>query len=182
MSKNTTGPAAIRANFINMKSVLSRNVAQIILEVPLEEADHALTVLGGWPLPGSDRWVGVARLVEQPKAIPDKREPEPEPEPEEKPKKGPPSRTQMAGILCNDPKFWGFLEAVGSGGSVNVKDADDAVAFVYEYCEIGSRKELAENEEAQARWDELILAWEVYTGRRGSPELQGDPVDDGMGF
>lgn len=55
-------PMAIKAAFVNVKSVPSRNAMQLIFEVPLEGADAALHGLGGFPLPGSSRWCGIAVL------------------------------------------------------------------------------------------------------------------------
>ena len=53
--------AAFKATFHNIKNVMGRKVAQIILEVPIEEASSVTRVLG-WPDPTNPRWVGVALL------------------------------------------------------------------------------------------------------------------------
>lgn len=58
----TDEPAAIRASFSDFRIIKGRKQAQLILEVPIEEADNALAVLGGIPQPQSDCWVAVARL------------------------------------------------------------------------------------------------------------------------
>jgi len=54
---------AIQAAFVDLRTVKTRSTMQLIFEVPLEAADKALAALGGVPIPGSDRWVGIARLV-----------------------------------------------------------------------------------------------------------------------
>lgn len=54
---------AIQATFVDLRTVKTRSTMQLIFEVPLEAADKALAALGGVPIPGSDRWVGIARLV-----------------------------------------------------------------------------------------------------------------------
>lgn len=56
-----TAPAAFKATF-DFRLVKGRKVAQIVVEVPIEEADNALKALGGIPRPDLERWVAVARL------------------------------------------------------------------------------------------------------------------------
>ncbi len=53
--------AAFKATFHNIKNVMGRKVAQVILEVPIEEAPGVTRALG-WPDPNNPRWVGVALL------------------------------------------------------------------------------------------------------------------------
>jgi hypothetical protein len=48
--------------FTDFKLVKTRNVAQVIVEVPIEAADHALATLGGLPRADQSPWVAVARL------------------------------------------------------------------------------------------------------------------------
>ena len=52
--------SAILGTFADARAVKGRSVFQIIVEVPLENADKALQALGGWPQPATERWVGVA--------------------------------------------------------------------------------------------------------------------------
>ena len=51
---------AIRATYSDVKLVKTRKVFQLIFEVPIEDADNALRVLGGLPRPAAERWVGIA--------------------------------------------------------------------------------------------------------------------------
>jgi hypothetical protein len=48
--------------FTDFKLVKTRNVAQVIVEVPIEAADQALATLGGLPRADQSPWVAVARL------------------------------------------------------------------------------------------------------------------------
>lgn len=57
--------AAFKATFHNIKNVMGRKVAQIILEVPIEQAPMVTRALG-WPDPNNPAWVGVARMEEPP--------------------------------------------------------------------------------------------------------------------
>jgi hypothetical protein len=55
-------PAAIRGTFSDFRLIKGRKCAQIICEIPIEEADAALSVLGGIPQPASERWIALAPL------------------------------------------------------------------------------------------------------------------------
>lgn len=55
--------AAFKATFHNIKNVMGRKVAQVILEVPIEQAP-AVTRALGWPDPQNPAWVGVALMKE----------------------------------------------------------------------------------------------------------------------
>lgn len=52
---------AIQAEIINYKFINGRKVMQIILEAPLEAANHIISTLG-YLNPAETTWVGVARL------------------------------------------------------------------------------------------------------------------------
>jgi hypothetical protein len=60
-------PAAFRASYSDWKLIRTRKVVQIVLEVPVEEADAAYQVLGGMPNPAESFWCAVARLDERTK-------------------------------------------------------------------------------------------------------------------
>lgn len=54
--------AAFQGTFADFRMVRGRKVAQIIVEVPLEQAGAALEAMGGLPMPEESRWVAVARM------------------------------------------------------------------------------------------------------------------------
>lgn len=56
--------AIFTANFSNIKTVTSRSVMQLILEVDISMADAVLERLGGMPQPGKERPVTVFRMVD----------------------------------------------------------------------------------------------------------------------
>ena len=60
----TDQPAAIKGTFSEIKFVKTRKICQIVIEIPIEQADEALAVLGGVPRPDAERWVAIARLSE----------------------------------------------------------------------------------------------------------------------
>ena len=55
----TGGPSA---PLLGLESLRTRKVVQIVLEVPVEEADAAYQVLGGMPNPAESFWCAVAGL------------------------------------------------------------------------------------------------------------------------
>src|SRR3954464_13315833 len=109
----TDQPAAIQACFSDFRIVKGRKVAQLVLEVSLEQADNALTILGGIPQQATERWVAVARLngVAKPEHKPDK----------EKQKWDDLKLSMQAGIRCEEKAFQRYF---------NVKDAESAAEAV----------------------------------------------------
>ena len=61
--------AAIAGTFADLRTVKTRGICQLVIELPIEQADHALEMLGGVPQPGKEKWVGVARLQEPPRSV-----------------------------------------------------------------------------------------------------------------
>lgn len=45
----------IQADFVDVKSVKTRSMIQLIFEIPIEEADNVMKALKGWPQPGTNR-------------------------------------------------------------------------------------------------------------------------------
>jgi hypothetical protein len=98
----TDEPAAIKATFSDFKLIRTRKLCQLVLEIPIEEADNALAALGGIPQPQSDHWVAVARLNGVAK---------PEPEPKEKRRWEDLKLSMQASIRCGEPAFQKFVVA-----------------------------------------------------------------------
>ena len=73
-----SGPdrGAFRASYSDWKLIRTRKVVQIVLEVPVEEADAAYQVLGGMPNPAESFWCAVARLQPDQAAKPAKKKQE----------------------------------------------------------------------------------------------------------
>jgi hypothetical protein len=143
----TDQPAAIQATFADFRLIKGRKQAQLVLEIPIEEADNALAVLGGIPQPQSDCWVAVARLNGVAK---------PEPQPKEKQKWEDLRLSMQAGIRCEEKAFWKYC------GYNNVTSAEAAACVVRELCNIDSRSGLNDNPVAALEWrrfDRQYQAW-----------------------
>lgn len=92
-------------------------------------------------------------------------QPEPEPEPE-KLKGG--HLARQAGIWCDTPHFWGWLESIHHMPVVNSNQAADALR---EMLGIGSRAELDNNEAAAERFQTKVRApFMKYMARFSCPE------------
>ncbi len=57
-----TNPTAFKACYSDWKLIRTRGVVQVVMEVPLAEADAAYKVLGGMPDAAREQWFGVAAL------------------------------------------------------------------------------------------------------------------------
>ncbi len=156
---------AIRAAFSDMKIVKTRQVVQLILEVPLADFDAAYEVLGGLPNPANERWFGIAPIRDQQQAsVADDAKPEPVDPPR-------PARakrdwrdmapSQQAGIRCEEAAFTHFLREQRPDDWHETQDTADCVRLV---CGVESRAELSSNQKARVIWhqlDEQYQAWKA---------------------
>lgn len=142
--------AAIRGTFSDFKIIRGRKCAQLVIEVPLEEADRALAALGGIPQAATERWVAVARLNESAVQI------------EEKPKRrfSELSPAQQAGIKCQEPSFWRFLN--GRDDVDSISSADSAAMWVRFECGVKSRADLNTDPASAERWLSLLREYETW--------------------
>jgi hypothetical protein len=142
----TDQPAAIQATFADFRLIKGRKQAQLVLEIPIEEADNALAVLGGIPQPQSDCWVAVARLNGVAK---------PEPKLKEKQKWEDLKLSMQAGIRCEEKAFHDYL-------GVTRGSAEQAAAEVRNICGVDSRSGLNDNPAAAAKWNDLDRSYQAW--------------------
>lgn len=145
-------PSAIRATYSDWKLVRTRQVVQLVFEVPLAEADAAYEVIGGMPNPASERWFGIAPLDLMQKQL------------GEKPKKDwrDLSPVQQAAMRCQESAFVRFLiEERQDDWHESANDPADCVRLI---CAVESRADLATNHKARVIWhqlDEEYQAWKA---------------------
>lgn len=160
-------PAAIKGTFSDFRTVKSRKIVQLIVEVPIEEATSALNTLGGVPNPADSVWVAVARLKETSEArkaedqdgeaggVETSGRASASPS---APKRAwadlPPS--QQAAIRCGEPSFIRWLQAA---------DAEHAAMIVRRDCFVDSRRDLDTNHRARVLWHGLDTEYMQATGR-----------------
>lgn len=173
--------SAIAGTFADFKLIKTRSCAQIVIEVPIEQADAALKALGGLPRPAKERWVGIAPLEAAP-SVQDEEEGLP---PHIRRMFGddyvatsePPRRqfhdlsaTAQAGIKCADADFQRWLtetKVMPRGQEGQPFDAQSAADWVRRYCGIKSRSELDSNPRAAQAWKRLLGTYEdARLGRR----------------
>lgn len=135
-----SAPAAIRGTFSDFRLIKGRKCAQIICEIPIEEADAALSVLGGIPQPASERWIALAPLnITSIKPAQEKRRYENL------------KSAMQAGIRCGEPAFWKFLTELGR----LAQNEEQAANIVRDHCGVSSRSALNLDPKAAAKWQEL---------------------------
>jgi hypothetical protein len=133
-------PIAFQATFADFRLVKGRKVCQLIFEVPIEQADSALSVLGGIPNPEHSIWVGIARISP----------------PTRRPKLNSDDiwrASSECAMLCKEKSFQSFIGAFTEQG---------AIERVRDFCDVKSRSELDRNQTAPAMWQALKQQYEVW--------------------
>lgn len=148
-------PLPLRAEFCDLRPVKSRKVVQLIFEVPIEAADHAIGMLGGFPRPDQSRWVGIVRLnperVTQETLLPATTPPP-------KGRWADMPLPQRAGLLCKEPAFRKFFGLTAE---------PDAAAYVRHRCRVVSRGHIEPNHSSGREF--LIIEREYFAGIGDEP-------------
>ena len=163
-----TNPAAIAGTFAKIVPVTTRGQVQLVIELPIEGADEALKALGGYPQPGKEVPVAVARLTE---AAAKKTVPTPEA------KQGRKAwadllPSQQAGIRCGDPQFQRWARKAAHDGDppfLFAPSDDDPLQMIVSrwvrmMCGVSSRTQLTTDEAAKQKWLELDERYQRDSG------------------
>lgn len=145
----------IDATFADFKLIKTRGQAQLVLEVPIEQADAALKALGGVPLPGAERWVTVRPHGAKAEPSPPAPSADAKGEKERRPFLSLP-RSQQAALACDSAQFRHWLRADGK---------EDAAEWVRAACGVKSRSELDRDQRAAAIWDRAYTRYLTETGQ-----------------
>ncbi len=149
-----TTPAAIQGTFADLKTVKTRSVVQMIIEVPIEQGKQVVDAFG-FPQPGSEIPVAVARL-------------NPTAAKQEKPARKPAAtRAEKARRMCGVEQFQGFVfqrapNAVRDGRGGAYQTASDGVK---EICGVVTKADLDVLPVPMKRWDALFAEYEQSVGR-----------------
>ena len=139
--------AVASGSYADMKIVKTRSVMQVVVEIPIEQANSFIEMFGV-PVPGAEIPVAIARLNEVAEGgNADGRSPQPEVSEKPRRKFEDMHFSQQAGLLCQDLDFQKWLGA---------QDNEEARRAVYEMCRIESRSELNTNGAAQERWGAIV--------------------------
>jgi hypothetical protein len=122
---------AFQATFSDFRLVKGRKCCQLIFEVPVEEADHAVAVLGGIPNPEHSIYVGIARIDPG--------------RPKLKPTDVWRASAECA-MLCKDKRFQRYVLA---------KNEPEAIVNVRRLCQVESRREFDRDEDTAMLWRQI---------------------------
>jgi len=163
---------AFRAAYADLKIVKTRGVCQVILELPLEQADAALEILGGVPRPDREVWVGVARLTEDgavTSSPPTEQHDGSHTHKDRRPFHTLPLPTQAA-LLCQDERFQTWAAKLSSGHSVLYGEWESAAReVILAECGITSRSELRPETKAAHGFLALVERYRRETGLEAEP-------------
>lgn len=134
----------IQATYADLKTVKTRGVCQIVLEMPIEGMAEAFSLLGA-PVPGNEVWVAVARL----------RSPEVAPAPRAVTIQT--NYAQQAGILCNEGGFIRYAELQGYAPT-----SEGAADFVRYECGVKSRAQIDGSADAMAKFRALRADYDLW--------------------
>ena len=147
-----TAPAAFAATFSDFKLIKGRKVAQVVLEVPLEQADNALAALGGLPRPDAEKWVGVALMTGPPVSEPEK----------------PGKRrfeelpySQQAALKCGDEAFQRYL-AERFNSDPKWFDEETTAKHVRSMCRVRSRADIKPGTVAGTMWEDILYHFHAW--------------------
>lgn len=183
---------AFSATYSDWKLIRTRKVVQIVLEVPIEAADHAYKVLGGMPNPASEIWVGVARFKsENPRSLHDASQHDRPSLPEVKLEGGQKRAAEQSVAAAKLPdghgsqaraganrKSWhdmppaqqagilcadkSFITFLASEYQRGCDNETEAADIVRWYCDVFSRTELKRGSQASVKWQELVFKYRTW--------------------
>lgn len=146
---------AFRAVYADWKLVKTRQVVQVVFEVPLHDADAAYEVLGGMPAPAAERWFGIAALApERPQPVVDR-----PPAGAKRAWRDLPATQQAAMRVSNEPAFAAYLRENHQDEWHETGDADSCLKLI---CRIESKKELMTNHKALVLWRQIDSQYEAW--------------------
>jgi hypothetical protein len=159
-----TDKAAIKAAYCDLRPVRTRKVLQLILEVPPEQAQLVTDALG-WPSPGQEGWVALARLKEPPVSVGagvgeggERSDSADAPSPSSR--YADLSVGQQVALTCQQDTFRAYLAAMGAKP---METPDDAEEFVKKLFRVDSKSAIPHE-----GWDDMheqFSRWMNFEGR-----------------
>jgi hypothetical protein len=175
-------PAAFKATYSEWKLIKTRQVVQVVFEVPLKDHDEAYQALGGMPDPAAERWFGIVRLSNlagEPASSATREAGIGEGDPTtpasrpRKPVAADKRLAQQAGIACSDELFRKFLR---EHGCYECDVADDAAKYVRKICGVASRSEIKVGTPEGEEWQKLYGEFLVWRDAPEMSDCQGERV------
>ena len=151
-----TAPAAIMGDYCDLKFIKSRAVAQVIVEIPIEQS-AAFVAAFGTPSQSTGVPVAIARI--DPKAASDPPKPAAKPSERERKKWSQLRPAQQAAMRCNEAAFQKFITGkVANGGNVGYT-VEDAVRIA---CGVSSRADILDGSFAARKWADLDREYQAW--------------------
>ena len=129
----TSHSSAFAGAYSDLKFVKSRQVAQVVIEIPIEDANRFLEAFGA-PNPAREQWMAIAPLIGRPR---EREEDVATKEPQARRQWSDMRPSARAALMCKETAFWAFLK---------VKNEQEATAKLKRHCAIESRRELDADE------------------------------------
>jgi len=150
----------LQATYADLKTVKTRSVCQVVLEMPIEALTDVVRLLGA-PVPGNEVWVAVARLnlaakAEEPAQIEHANGNGGAPE------RPPLTLAQSAGFLCGTPTFQQFIYEKSEGWD-HRPTKDEAAEWLRSVCGVKSRADIKpENKDAAERFRKIRADYNAW--------------------
>ena len=145
-----SAPKVIKATFSDWRPVKGRKVLQMVFEVPLEQTNEVLSMLGA-PMPDKETWVAIALL--------DLRKFDAQGNLPVEPKTRRPfcelPYPQQAAIKSQDLKFQLFMSDTAIG-----KECEDTAEAIRQWCGVTTRADIQPGTKAGERWIALLNEFE----------------------
>lgn len=149
-----TDKRAIAGDYSDLKFIRTRGVAQIVVEVPLEQGEEVVRLFGT-PIPGSNVRVAIARLNGEAEKSPQKPA-----EAMERRRLHDLPPVQQAALTCQREAFWTYLRE--EQGATEIDTEEQAAEFVRDFCQVKSRSALTRENKPGQRWAMLLSAFEAW--------------------
>jgi hypothetical protein len=157
-----TNPQAWKGDYVDLKFIKSRKIAQIWIEIPIEDATQFVADFGA-PNPAFGIPIALARLNKGIEAVSDDAavEGKAAQKAREQELKGGPL-AKRAGILCNEKAFWKFISLYREEPIPEVNSSKLAACYVRGWCGVESRAELDHNQEAARKFHDLEASYRAW--------------------
>lgn len=153
----------LQATYSDLKTVKTRSVCQLILELPIEALTDVVALLGA-PVPGNEVWVAVARLRGKQEAphVASEDEPPQMIEPPANDDGDRPARplSQISAYLCTIEAFRRYLFEEHKLPAIPTED--EAADFVREHCGVRSRREFDLDDAAASNFRHLRAGYHAW--------------------
>ena len=150
--------AAFSGDYTDLRFIKTRSMAAITVEIPIEQASAFVAAFGA-PMPGTGIPVAIARLD------PEKAVSAPEPLKERR-SWSDLSYAQQAGIRCNEPDFWEFINELAECPPDTINSPEGAASFVRVHCGVKSRAQITVGSLASNNWLNLNDKYEAWQRER----------------